>query len=60
MSPNYLTLGICYGAVAILSLVPLGYAFWKYLENVDPEPTAVTEDVDSDIQEIKERGLEKV
>lgn len=60
MSPNYLTLGICYGAVAIASLLPLGYAFWKYLENVDPEPTAVTDEVDSDIQEIKATGEEKV
>lgn len=53
MSPNYLTLGICYGAVAILSLIPLGYAFWRYLENVDPEPTGAVDDVES-VQEVKD------
>lgn len=54
MSPNYLTLGICYGAVAILSLIPLGYAFWRFLENVDPEPTAVADDIESDLNEDKD------
>lgn len=29
---NYLTLAICYGVVSALSLIPLAYAFYKYLD----------------------------
>lgn len=27
------TIGICYGVAAVASLAPLGYAFWKYLDD---------------------------
>ncbi|OCF30948.1 hypothetical protein I316_07354 [Kwoniella heveanensis BCC8398] len=32
-SPNYLTIGIVYGSLAIVCLIPMGYAFWKYIPN---------------------------
>ncbi|WVW85896.1 hypothetical protein I302_107934 [Kwoniella bestiolae CBS 10118] len=32
-SPNYLTIGVIYGALAIVCLLPMGYAFWKYIPN---------------------------
>ncbi|AFR95073.2 hypothetical protein C343_03163 [Cryptococcus neoformans C23] len=30
-SPNYLTMGLAYGITAIVCLIPMGFAFWKYL-----------------------------
>lgn len=55
MDPNYMTLGICYGAVCIATLIPVGYAFWRYLENVDPEPMVDDEDVVEEVhlQDVK-------
>lgn len=33
---NMMTIGICYGVIAILSLIPFGYAFWIYLDPTPP------------------------
>lgn len=41
-----MTIAICYGVVAAISLAPLGYAFWTYLDNgsglpAEPETSSV-------------------
>ncbi len=51
---NMMTIAICYGVAAVLSLIPLGYAFWKYLD----DGTGVIAEPETP-EEIDEKGGEK-
>lgn len=50
-----MTMAICYGAVAAVSLVPLGYAFWKYLD----DGTGVIAEPETPSSIMDEKGIEE-